>query len=162
MTQKFWLMKSEPDVYSYDDLQKQGRTAWEGVRNYQARNNMMAQKIGDGVLFYHSNAKPSGVIGVARVVREAYPDASQFEPASEYYDPKSKRDQPRWHLVDLAPEIKFPRLISLAELRTIAGLEKMELFTHSRLSVQSVTPEQWQIILAHAGVASNMQTRVHR
>ena len=143
---KFWLMKSEPDVFSFADLHRLGKTAWEGVRNYQARNLMREQKVGDGVLFYHSNAKPSGIIGVARVVRESYPDTTQFDPKSEYFDAKATRDKPRWFMVDVAYEAPLPRLISLAELHTVTGLKDMVLLHRPRLSVQPVTPNEWRLI----------------
>ena len=111
---KHWLMKSEPYVYSYDDLVKDGRTLWDGVRNYQARNFMRdTMEVGDQVLFYHSNVKPPGVAGICEVASEPYPDPTQFDPASKYHDPKSDPDNPRWMLVDVTPVELLPRFVSL-------------------------------------------------
>jgi predicted RNA-binding protein with PUA-like domain len=146
-----YLMKSEPDVYSIDDLAKAGRGVWEGVRNYQARNTMREMRVGDLVLFYHSNAKPSGVAGVARVAREAYPDPFQFEPLSDYYDPKSKPEDPRWSCVDLEFVEKLPRVVSLAELKADAALEGMEVTRRgSRLSVCPVSATHYRRVLTLA------------
>ncbi|MEW6421845.1 MAG: EVE domain-containing protein, partial [Deinococcota bacterium] len=105
---RFWLLKSEPNVFGYPDLVRAGREPWNGVRNYQARNFLQEMQAGDLCLFYHSNAKPSGVAGVARVVRAAYPDNLQFDPASAYYDPTSTPGNPRWSMVDVAPVLAFP------------------------------------------------------
>jgi len=138
MAKQYWLAKSEPDVYSIDDLERDGSTQWDGVRNYQARNNLRAMKVGDEVLFYHSNAKPPGVVGVARVCREAYADPSQFDPESEYHDPTSPPRDPRWSLVDLAFVARLPTLVSLDDIRAEAALADMELLRYGRLSVQSV------------------------
>ncbi len=151
-TRSLWLMKSEPDVFSIDDLAKQGVSGWEGVRNYQARNFMRAMQVGDLVLFYHSNAKPPGVVGLAEVVRTAYPDPFQFDPKSEYYDPKSPADAPRWSSVDVRFVEKFPRLVSLDELKAEPALEGM-LVTQkgSRLSVQPVERAHFERVLAMAG-----------
>ena len=152
MSRRYWLLKSEPDVYSIDDLRRDGETLWEGVRNYQARNFLRDDlKPGDGVLYYHSNAKPPGVAGIARVSRAGYPDPTQFDPKSKYHDPKSNREDPRWFCVDVAFEAKLPRLVSLDEVRGEATLADMPLINRSRLSVQPVTPEQWQIIQDMAG-----------
>jgi predicted RNA-binding protein with PUA-like domain len=144
----YWLMKSEPEVFSIDDLRKKRVGGWDGVRNYQARNFMRAMKKGDEVLFYHSNAKPSGVAGLARVHRTAYPDPTQFDPKSEYHEPRATPDRPVWDQVDLAFVAKFPRLLSLDELRGVPALADMPLFHRSRLSVQPVTPDQWKIIVS--------------
>jgi len=108
----FWLLKSEPDVFSYADLMRVGREPWNGVRNYQARNFLRQMEEGDLCLFYHSNARPPGLAGVAQVVRVAYPDDLQFDPASEYYDPRSDPENPRWSMVDVAPVLALPRLLS--------------------------------------------------
>ena len=144
----YWLMKSEPGAYSIDDLQKDRRTHWDGVRNYQARNLMRDQiKLGDKVLFYHSNTQPPGVIGVAFIVREGYPDYTAFDPRDPHYDPKSKRESPRWYMVDIEFEKKLPRLISLPELRMVQELEEMVLLKRSRLSVQPVRPSEFRTIL---------------
>ena len=101
MAKQYWLMKSEPDVYSIDDLEKEGSTSWEGIRNYQARNNMQSMKVGDEVLFYHSNAKPPGIAGLASVSKQAYPDHFAFDSGHKYHDPKSSKDNPRWFMVDI-------------------------------------------------------------
>jgi predicted RNA-binding protein with PUA-like domain len=149
----FWLMKSEPDVFSIDDLQRLGKTAWEGVRNYTARNSMRdAMKIDDMVIFYHSSAEPSGAAGLARVCSAAYPDATQFDPNSEYYDPKSTREDPRWFLVDVAFVEKFPRIVTLAELKAEKKLKDMAVVQKGqRLSVQPVSPRHYVLVLAMAG-----------
>ena len=147
MPKSHWLMKSEEDVYSIRDLERDGWTWWEGVRNYEARNLMRdAMKVGDEVLFYHSNAAPPGVAGVARVVREGYPDTFAFHEKSPYFDPKSDPDQPRWFMVDLEFVETFPRVVGLDELRSTAGLGEMALFKRPRLSVQPVTKEEFRII----------------
>jgi predicted RNA-binding protein with PUA-like domain len=140
-------MKSEEDVYSIRDLERDGRTSWEGVRNYEARNLMRdAMKVGDEVLFYHSNAAPPGVAGLARVVREGYPDTFALREKSPYFDPKSDPDRPRWFMVDLEFVEAFPTVVSLDELRSTAGLGEMALFKRPRLSVQPVTKEEFRII----------------
>lgn len=146
----YWLMKSEPDTYSIDDLERETVACWEGVRNFQARNNLRAMAVGDLAFFYHSNANPPGIAGVCRIVREAYPDDTQFDPASKYHDPKSSPEKPRWYMPDVEFVQKFPRLIPLPELRETPGLEQMDLLNRSRLSVQKVTPEEWKIITAIA------------
>lgn len=151
---RYWLMKSEPDVYSLDDLRRDGETHWEGVRNYQARNSMRDDmKLGDLVLFYHSNASPPGVAGVAKVVREAYPDDTARDPKSDYFDPKETAEAPRWVRVDLGFVEAFPELLSLAELKAAseAGqpLQGVEVTRKgSRLSVQPVSEAHFQWILA--------------
>lgn len=147
----FWLMKSEPDEFSIDDLAACGREPWTGVRNYQARNFMRdGMRIGDGVFFYHSNCDVPGIVGVARVAGEAYPDPTQFDPESDYFDPRSTPEAPRWQLVDIAFERKLPRTLSLAELREHAeALGDFPLLARgNRLSVMPVTDAQWKTILA--------------
>ncbi len=147
---KYWLMKSEPNTYSIDDLAKEKTktTCWEGVRNYQARNKMRDEmKMGDLVLFYHSSADPAGVAGTAKVVKEAYPDFTAFDPKSKYYDPKSKQDEPRWFMVDVKLEKKFKRLVPLDEMRDHKALKDMVLFKNSRLSVQPVTKKEFDTIV---------------
>jgi predicted RNA-binding protein with PUA-like domain len=147
----YWLMKSEPDEMSIDDvLAAPGHTVpWFGVRNYQARNFMRdAMKVGDGVLFYHSSCPQPGIAGIAEVASAAYPDDTQFDPKSHYYDPKSKPEQPRWQMVDVKA-MRKTRLLPLAELRTIPALEDMVLLQKgSRLSITPVTPAQWKTIQA--------------
>lgn len=151
MTQ-YWLMKSEPSCFSIDDLRNAPNqtSPWDGVRNYQARNFMKNDMvIGDQILFYHSNCKPPGIIGVAEVISQAYPDYTAFDPESEHPDPKSTPDNPRWFMVDIQFREKFSRLISLDELRTYPELQKMPLLrTGNRLSVMPVSPAEWQFIMA--------------
>lgn len=148
MAKRYWLMKSEPDVYSIDDLEQQGWTHWEGVRNYQARNSMRDDmKIGDGVLFYHSNTKPPGVVGVAKVSKESYPDHTAFDKKSNYFDSKSCPEKPRWFMVDVAYVSTFKRNVSLNELKEVPGLEEMLVIRKGmRLSVQEVSKEEFQIV----------------
>jgi len=146
----YWLMKSEPSAFSIDDLARAPRhmTCWDGVRNYQARNFMREMRVGDQVLFYHSSAEPSAVVGVAEVVKEAYPDSTAFDPKDKHYDPSSNPAQPTWDMVDIRLVRKFHRPIALDELRGIPGLSQMELLRKgSRLSVQPVRPSEWAIIL---------------
>jgi len=145
----YWLMKSEPDECSIDDvLAAPGRkTAWSGVRNYQARNFMRDQmKLGDGVLFYHSSCEVPGIAGIAEVASAPYPDASQFDKKSPYYDPQSKKDAPRWINVDVRA-LKKTRLMPLAEIRQHKALAKMVLLRPgNRLSITPVTPAEWRFI----------------
>lgn len=143
MAKQYWLMKSEPDVYSIDDLEQDGSTSWEGVRNFKARNNMRAMKVGDEVLFYHSSADPPGVAGIARVKREACPDPFQFDRRSKYFDAKSDPDDPRWSLVDIEFVAKARELVSLPDIRADAALADMELVRYGRLSVQSVKKKEF-------------------
>jgi len=149
----YWLVKSEPNTYSFSDLQREDdRTAeWDGVRNYQARNTMRDDmKVGDGVLFYHSNVKPMAVVGTATVVGEGYPDDTAWDPSSEHPDPKSTPDKPIWYMVDIKAEGEFARPVTLEEIKQTPGLEKMALVNRSRLSVQPVRPDEWRIIV-HLG-----------
>jgi predicted RNA-binding protein with PUA-like domain len=144
-----WLIKSEPDVFSIRDLAKAKRqtTHWEGVRNYQARNFLRAMKKGDVAIFYHSNAEPSAVAGVVEVVREAYPDASAWDPRSEYHDPKASPENPVWSMVDVKLVEIFSREVPLDELRGVNSLAGMELLRRgSRLSVHPVTPAEFRTI----------------
>lgn len=136
-------MKSEPDDYSYEQLELDGRTAWDGVRNYQARNFMRDDmKIGDKVLFYHSSTAVPGVVGVARVSSEPYPDPTQFDPKSNYFDAKASEAEPRWFLVDIEPVRRLPRLVSLAEMREDPPLAEMRLLARgNRLSVMPIEAE---------------------
>ena len=141
-------MKSEPDVYSIDDLAHDKKTYWDGVRNYQARNFMRDQmQLGDRVFFYHSNAEPPGIAGICEVAGAGFPDPSQFDLNDVHYDPTSKKEKPAWFCVDVKFIKKFPRLISLEELKKIRELEKMLLLQRgSRLSVQPVSEKEWGII----------------
>jgi predicted RNA-binding protein with PUA-like domain len=152
MAKRYWLMKSEPDVYSIDDLERDGSTCWEGVRNYGARNNMRDMKIGDEVLFYHSNAKPPGIAGLARVVKEAYPDHFAFDPEHGYYDPKSDAEDPRWYMVDIAFVAKAPQFVSLTDVKDTEELQDMELVRYGRLSVQSVKNDEFRRVKKMAGL----------
>ena len=148
---RYWLIKSEPDAYSIDDLERDGVEHWDGIRNYQARNIMRDEmEIGDRCLFYHSNAKPPGVVGIAEVVSESYPDHTQFDPDSDYFDPKSNPDDPRWLMVDVKFIEKLPRMVGLPELKTYSELGDMVLLNRSRLSVQPVRPEEFEFIVARA------------
>lgn len=142
----YWLLKSEPGSYSIDDLEREGVASWDGVRNYAARNNLMAMKLGDVGFFYHSNADPSGVVGICEVVREAYPDHTQFDPESKYFDPRSTPDTPRWLMPDVRFVRKFPRMVPLPEIRQTPGLQDMQLVKFGRLSVQAVTEKEWEIV----------------
>lgn len=148
---RFWLVKSEPECFSIDDLAaaKGQTTFWDGVRNYQARNMLRDQmQLGDRVLFYHSNAKPPGIAGVVEVVRAGYPDTTAFDPKHEHYDPKSRRETPTWYMVDLKLIEKFPRELGLPELRQVSQLAGMTLLQRgSRLSVQPVSPQEFKTVL---------------
>jgi predicted RNA-binding protein with PUA-like domain len=151
---KFWLMKTEPDVFSIDDLRNAPNqtTCWDGVRNYQARNFMRDQmKLGDGVLVYHSNANPSCVVGTATIVRTAYPDHTAWDKHDPHHDPKCDPANPRWFMVDIQYESSLPQPLSLEMLRQIPSLESMELLRKgSRLSVQPVTKQQFDTIIHFA------------
>jgi predicted RNA-binding protein with PUA-like domain len=151
MAKRYWLVKSEEHVYSIGDLEKDGSTCWEGVRNFEARNLMRdGMMVGDEVLFYHSNAKPPGVSGIARVVKGAYPDRTAFDKGSPYYDPKSDPKDPRWFMVDLEFVEGFPECVSLNEIKANPDLRNMALVKRARLSVQPVTKEEFKIILRMA------------
>ncbi len=146
----YWLMKSEPDAFSIDDLHKVKKEPWSGVRNYQARNFMWKDmKVGDGVLFYHSNAKIPGIAGLAKVASKAYPDPTQFDPESDYWDPKATPEKPRWFLVDVSFERKFSGVLSLETLKANADIlgDFVLLNRGTRLSVLPVSKAQWQSIL---------------
>ena len=152
---KYWLMKSEPNDFSLQDLKdaKNGTECWDGIRNYQARNYMRDEmKICDRVLFYHSVIKPS-LVGTARVVREAYPDFTAWDPESRYFDPKSSPKNPRWLMVDIQFEQEFPRPVPLKEVHSIPGLKNMLLLRKGmRLSIQPVTVDEFRIILDYVGL----------
>jgi predicted RNA-binding protein with PUA-like domain len=146
----YWLMKTEPSVFGIDDLQKRpGQTEhWDGVRNYQARNMMRDEmKVGDRVFFYHSNCDVPGIVGIAEIVREAYPDFTAFDPDSKYFDPKSSPDSPRWFMVDVRLVRKLARTITLEELKNYSELQDLVLLRRgNRLSVMPVSEEQWRFI----------------
>ena len=145
----YWLMKTEPDTFSIDDLKRNKREAWDGVRNYQARNFMRDDmRVGDGVFFYHSNCAEPGIAGLAEVATDAYPDPSQFDPKSQYFDPGSSRDNPRWMLVDVTFVKKLKRVITLDELKNHKALTDMRLLRKgNRLSVMPVEAADWKYIL---------------
>ena len=141
-------MKCEPGSYSIDDLKRDGTTFWDGVRNYQARNTMRDDmKPGDLAFFYHSNAEPPGIAGVMEIIKEGYPDHTQFDPNDIHCDPKASPDNPRWMMVDVKFVSKFDTLIPLNELKETKGLEEMVVTKKgSRLSVQPVTKKEWNIV----------------
>jgi predicted RNA-binding protein with PUA-like domain len=145
----YWLMKSEPDAYSIDDLERDGHDMWDGIRNYQARNMMRDEmRVGDKVFFYHSNCKEPGIVGVMKVASKPYPDPTQFDPESKYYDPKSNEEEPRWMLVDVEFVRKLSRTITLAELKAHPGLDGMILLRRgNRLSIMPVDKAHWDLIL---------------
>ena len=147
---QYWLMKSEPFTFSIDDLKgsRDQTTCWDGVRNYQARNFMRSMAVGDHVLFYHSNADPPAVAGIAEVVKAAYPDPTQFDKKDRHYDPESIPSEPRWDMVDIKYVRKFARPVTLDELRKETKLKGMVLLKKgSRLSVQPVTQLEWRHII---------------
>lgn len=145
----YWLMKSEPDVYNIDDLERDGREMWDSIRNYQARNMMRDDmRVGDEVFFYYSNCKEPGIAGIARVCSEPYPDPTQFDEKSRYFDPKSTPDQPRWILVDVEFVRKFERIVTLQEIKSHPELEDMILTRRgNRLSIMPVDKQHWDFIL---------------
>jgi predicted RNA-binding protein with PUA-like domain len=156
-SKQYWLFKSEPEVFSIDDLAKAPKktTFWDGVRNYQARNLLRDTiKNGDLVFFYHSNADPAGIFGIAEVVREGYPDHTAFDKKDPHYDEKSDPKNPTWYMVDLKHVETLPAPITLDMLKKAKGLEKMMVTQRgSRLSVQPVTPQEWEIVLSLAKAA---------
>ncbi len=146
---RYWLMKSEPTCFSIDDLAKAPKktTCWDGVRNYQARNFMREMAKGDPVFFYHSNAEPPAIAGIAEVVKTAYPDHTALDPNEQHYDPKATPEKPIWEMVDIRLVRKFAQPLGLDELRAVAALQKMELLRRgSRLSVQPVTAAEWKAV----------------
>ncbi len=162
-TRRFWLLKSEPDCFSFDDLlASPGRTThWSGVRNYQARNMMRDDmKRGDGVLFYHSGAQPAGIVGTAEIVREGYPDFSGWDPSDEHYDASSSEANPIWYMVDVRAVERLPQFLDLPGLRHVRELERMELLRKgSRLSVQPVREDEWNTVLRLGGIRKTMASR---
>jgi len=151
MADRFWLFKSEPEVFSIDDLEKADEqiTYWDGVRNYQARNYLRDEiKLGDQVLFYHSNCEPPSIVGICEVVRRGYPDFTAFDPNDPHYDPKSKEFEPTWFMVDIQLKKKFKQPLSLEEIRQNPKLANMKLVQRgNRLSVMEVTREEWNEIV---------------
>lgn len=148
-TSRFFLMKSEVDVFNIDDLAKKTQEPWDGVRNHQAKKIMMSMSVGDLAFFWASNTKEPGIVGLMKVVKEAYPDETQFDSTSKYYDPKATREHPIWYNVDVALEEKFSKPILLKDLKQYsdAELKDMPLFLMKRLSVQPVPQEAWHFIL---------------
>ncbi|MFP4639083.1 MAG: EVE domain-containing protein [Guyparkeria sp.] len=146
----YWLMKSEPDAFSIDDLERVGTEPWDGIRNYQARNMIRDEmKPGDQAFFYHSNTKVPGIVGIMEIVSEPKPDPTAFDPDEKYYDPKSDPDKPRWYLVDVKYVRHTRRVIPLTELKADPALEEMPLVRRgNRLSVMPVTEEQFEHILS--------------
>jgi|APLow6443716910_1056828.scaffolds.fasta_scaffold474759_1 predicted RNA-binding protein with PUA-like domain len=158
---QYWLMKSEPHVYSIEDLAREGKSGWEGVRNYQARNTMRdLMQVGDEVLFYHSSTEPPGVAGLARISKTGVVDPSQFDAQSDYYDPKSTPDHPRWIMVEIEYVETFQQYLSLAELKNLPELGGMVLLQRgSRLSVQPVSPEHFELICKKAGRSAKKSSK---
>jgi len=151
MARKYWLMKSEPDTYSFQDLERDGRTHWDGVRNYVARNRLREMKEGDRVFFYHSRQDPPGIVGIAEVVRTAYPDPSQFDEVSLYHDAKADPEDPRWVMVDVAPVEALPAVVSLHEMKDNPKLDDMAVTQRGqRVSVLPVTRDEWDEVLRMA------------
>ena len=143
-----WLMKSEPDVFGYDDLVRVQREGWDGIRNYQARNYLREMRVGDRAIFYHSNATPPGAAGVCKIVKTAEPDPTQFDPNSKYFDPKSTPDRPQWDWVTVAP-VKKLHFVSLDELRAMPELADCRLLARgNRLSVMPLTQDEFDAIVA--------------
>ena len=151
--QRYWLLKSEPTAYSIDDLERDRKTAWSGVRNYQARNFMTEMmQTGDTVLFYHSNSEDAGIYGMAEVVSKSYPDPTQYEPESPYFDARAAKDKPIWHMVDIAFRRKLAEPVLLAALRAHPELTSMTILSRgSRLSITRVTEAEFRAIHALAG-----------
>jgi predicted RNA-binding protein with PUA-like domain len=149
-SRQYWLLKTEPTAFSFDDLWKAPKrtTSWDGVRNFQARNTLRDRmKRGDIVFIYHSSTDPTGIVGIAEVVREGYPDPTAFDPKDSHYDPKSRKDSPTWYMVDVKAVERIEPIITLDELRKTKGLEKMVLLQRgSRLSVQPVSEGEWRVI----------------
>jgi predicted RNA-binding protein with PUA-like domain len=158
MTAKnYWLMKSEPDVYSIDDFAKDRKTSWDGVRNFKARNYMRSMAVGDGVFFYHSNADPKAIVGIAKVSKEAHPDTTQFDKKSDYYEPKATKEKPYWSMVEIQFVRKLDEPQSLEKLRGVKDLQGMALLKKGqRLSVQPVSEDEWRTICALAGVPADV------
>ena len=152
MAKRYWLVKSEPSTYSIHDLERDGTTEWDGVRNYRARNYMRDEmQLGDGVLFYHSNTDVLGVYGLAKVASEAHPDSTQFDRKSKYHDPDSNRDEPRWWCVDIAHVETFDTPVARDDMKEIEGLEEMSVLKRGmRLSVMPVTESEFDIVRRQA------------
>jgi predicted RNA-binding protein with PUA-like domain len=155
----YWLLKSEPSTFGYDDLVRAKREGWDGVRNFEARNHMRAMRVGDLAIFYHSNAKPPGAAGVCKIVKAAEPDPTQFDPASPYHDPTSDPDDPRWDWVTVAP-VRRLRLVPLDELREMPALAGSRLLAKgSRLSVLPLSDAGFEAIVAAGSTRSAARGR---
>lgn len=151
-SRNYWLMKSEPEAFSIDDLQEVGTEPWDGVRNYEARNLMRDEmEVGDGVLFYHSNVRPPVIAGAMTVASEPYPDPTQFDPSSKYFDEKSSESDPTWHLVDVEFSQKFDPPVTRDALKEEPSLNEMVLFKRFRLSITPLTEAEWLKIHEMAG-----------
>ena len=145
---KYWLFKSEPTTYSYDDLERDGSTEWDGVRNFQARNFLRNDmKVGDQVLFYYSSTNPQAVVGIAEIVKAGYPDSSAWDPKDKHFDPKSTEANPIWYRVDIAPKQRFKQTVTLEAIKKHPSLGKMVLVQRSRLSIQPVEEDEWRTIV---------------
>ena len=144
-------MKSEPEVYSFDRLRGDKTTGWSNVRNFKARNFMKDMKVGDQAFFYHSNADPPCIVGTMRIVKEAYPDPTQYEPG-DYFEPKATREKPYWYQVDVAYDQPFARAVGREELKAQAALKDMALWKYGRLSVAPVTPAEWKVVYKLGGI----------
>lgn len=149
----YWLMKTEPEAFSLDDLEQRGQEPWDGIRNYQARNFLRSMQVGDGVLFYHSRVPVPGVVGLAEVRSTAYPDPTQFDPQHKYYDPASRREAPRWDLVDVGFRSRFATVISLDELRQMPEFAGSPLVRKgNRLSILPIDTTQWNAVMERADI----------
>jgi predicted RNA-binding protein with PUA-like domain len=154
---RYWLMKSEPDAFSIADLKRKKRAHWDGVRSFQARTQLQAMRAGDLALFYHSSTEPPGAVGLCRVVREAYPDHTQFDRKSKYYDPRAKKDAPRWFMVDVEFVERFPVMVTLADMKADPELATMLVIRRGqRLSVQPVEATHMRHILERANAATRI------
>ena len=153
MSRRYWLVKSEPETFSFDDLLASPKrtTHWDGVRNYAARNHLRDMQKGDQVLFYHSSTKPQAIVGIAEVVREAYPDHTAFDPRDPHYDAKSKPDSPAWVMVDIKAVKPLRQPVTLDQVKQTKGLEKMALVRLGRLSVQPVSESEFETVLNLGG-----------
>ncbi|MGB8150110.1 MAG: EVE domain-containing protein [Candidatus Cybelea sp.] len=148
---RYWLLKTEPSAYSFERLHHEGMTPWTGVRNFQARNNMMEMRLGDLALFYHSSVAEPAAVGICKVVKTAYPDFTQFERDGEYFDGRAKPDKPIWFMVDVAYVEALENAVTLARMRAEPRLVGMALLRRGqRLSVQPVMPHEWKIVLEFA------------
>ncbi|MEL5849602.1 MAG: EVE domain-containing protein [Candidatus Igneacidithiobacillus chanchocoensis] len=149
----YWLMKTEPEAFSLDDLEQRGQEPWDGIRNYQARNFLRSMQVGDGVLFYHSRVPVPGVVGLAEVRSTAYPDPTQFDPQHKYYDPASRPEAPRWDLVDVGFRARFATVISLDELRQMPEFASSPLVRKgNRLSILPIDTAQWNAVMERADI----------